>query len=336
MARSFVLLIPAVLLGAAALPLDSTPPDPPVATERKLELSLGRPARGLSGALRTTVALPGAPLNLSLEERSGQPLAGVRYRWLPVLGTMTAQDDASLGGTLQSGGGEVVAAAPLRPGIYALRVGEGETAALLEGWRLAVQMPRDRKRRGRLNGYFIGQYPRDTRDAYAPPAGFIEVTPANQDLQLSENFKVRQFLTKDQGSTWPKYVAVDPRLIDKLELVMQELNAMGVPAERIAVMSGFRTPQYNRQGVGAGRASLSRHQYGDAADVWVDNDDDGYMDDLNGDGRRDLADARVMLRAVERVEARHPELVGGAGLYRANNVRGPFIHIDVRGRAARW
>jgi hypothetical protein len=70
--------------------------------------------------------------------------------------------------------------------------------------------------------------------------------------------------------------------------------------------------------------------------VWVDNNDDGYMDDLNGDGRRDIADVRLMLRAVERVEARYPELVGGAGLYRANNVRGPFIHIDVRGRAARW
>jgi hypothetical protein len=60
------------------------------------------------------------------------------------------------------------------------------------------------------------------------------------------------------------------------------------------------------------------------------------MDDLNQDGRRDTDDARVMLRAVERVEARYPELMGGAGVYRDNGAHGPFIHIDVRGERSRW
>jgi hypothetical protein len=36
------------------------------------------------------------------------------------------------------------------------------------------------------------------------------------------------------------------------------------------------------------------------------------------------------------VEAAHPELVGGAGVYRATGVHGPFLHVDVRGNAARW
>jgi hypothetical protein len=60
------------------------------------------------------------------------------------------------------------------------------------------------------------------------------------------------------------------------------------------------------------------------------------MSDLNGDGRRDMEDARIMLRAVDAVERRYPELVGGAGIYRANRVRGPFIHVDARGTRARW
>ena len=43
-----------------------------------------------------------------------------------------------------------------------------------------------------------------------------------------------------------------------------------------------------------------------------------------------------VVEAVERIEERYPELVGGAGLYPANRVHGPFIHIDTRGWRARW
>ena len=43
---------------------------------------------------------------------------------------------------------------------------------------------------------------------------------------------------------------LNERLIDKLELVIEDLNAHGVRVEHLAVMSGFRTPQYN------GRASV--------------------------------------------------------------------------------
>jgi len=118
---------------------------------------------------------------------------------------------------------------------------------------------------------------------------------------------------------------------------MEELNAMGVHAEHLSVMSGFRTPQYNVQGVGkGGRAKDSRHQYGDAADVFVDNDRDGWMDDLTGDGRVDYRDAQVLLRAAERVEEKHPDLIGGVGVYVQTKVHGPFAHIDVRGTRARW
>ena len=103
-------------------------------------------------------------------------------------------------------------------------------------------------------------------------------------------------------------------------------------------MSGFRTPQYNALGVGrkGGRARDSRHMYGDASDMIVDADGDGCMDDLNHDGRVNLADAKVLFAAAEAVEAAHPELVGGLSAYPATSAHGPFVHIDARGVRARW
>lgn len=102
-------------------------------------------------------------------------------------------------------------------------------------------------------------------------------------------------------------------------------------------MSGFRSPQYNRGGGDPkGRATLSRHMYGDASDIYIDDNGDGQMDDLNHDGRIDIGDARVILAAVERVERAHPDLVGGCGVYVGNAAHGPFVHIDTRGYPARW
>jgi uncharacterized protein YcbK (DUF882 family) len=60
------------------------------------------------------------------------------------------------------------------------------------------------------------------------------------------------------------------------------------------------------------------------------------MDDLDGDGRIDLRDARLLAEAADAVERRHPELAGGIGVYPATDAHGPFVHIDVRGRRARW
>ncbi len=194
---------------------------------------------------------------------------------------------------------------------------------------------------GRIGRYLIGSWPFEGRKSllarYENPEGFIEVTPENQDTYVSEHFRLRDFLTKDQRDVWPKYLVLNERLIDKLELVIDELERGGVRVEHLAVMSGFRTPQYNKQGVGAGgRASASRHQYGDAADVYVDNDRNGWPDDINDDGRVDARDADVLRRAAERVELAHPELIGGIGVYKATSAHGPFVHIDTRGSHARW
>ena len=202
-------------------------------------------------------------------------------------------------------------------------------------------IPFDAKAGGRLGDYRVGFWPSERRrhrtDAYENPEGFIEVTPENQDTYVSEHFRLRDFLTHDQKDVWPKYLVLREELVDKLELVIDDLEAHKVHVEHMVVMSGFRTPQYNAQGVGrGGRARDSRHQFGDAADVFVDNDGNGRMDDLNHDRRIDSRDARVILQAVERVERAHPELVGGAAPYRATKAHGPFAHVDTRGERARW
>lgn len=200
-------------------------------------------------------------------------------------------------------------------------------------------LPFTSKVNGRIGQYVIGFWPaersRVTTVAYRNPSGFIEVTPENQDTRLSEHFRVRDFLTKGQVGIWPKYLVLREELVDKLELVIAELNNRGTSVQRMTVMSGFRTPQYNGPG-GEGRSGVSRHMYGDAADVFVDNDGNGRMDDLNRDGKVDHRDARVILDAVERVERMYPALAGGVGVYRANAAHGPFAHVDVRGWRARW
>ena len=296
------------------------------------EFRLADLAFGRSGQLRVLFADPLRPVNLPIEW-VGAPPADLRYRWVPVGGTQarTLQGD----GWVRAG-----LVAPSEQGAWKLQLTSAQVTQRVEELTVVTRVPFSEKRDGYLNGYHIGRYVAEDGSRgplYMPPAGFIEVTPLNQDMPVSAHFRLRNFLTKNQFAVWPKYLALDLRLIDKLELVLQELNAMGVRAENMAVMSGFRTPAYNLQGVGeGGRALLSRHTYGDASDVWVDNDFDGVIDDLNGDGRRDTRDVVVMLRAVERVERRYPELVGGAGVYTGNGAHGPFIHIDARGYRSRW
>lgn len=201
-------------------------------------------------------------------------------------------------------------------------------------------VPFARKRGSWLGNYLLGMWPAElhgvTSAAYANPSGFVEVTPNNLDLPLSEHFRLGDFVTHD-AQPFPRYVVLREELLDKLELVLADLALHGVPTQRVVVLSGFRTPAHNLSlGDASGRARESRHQYGDAADLIIDADGDGRMDDLNNDGRVDAGDVRVIEAAVNRVEMEHPQLAGGLGLYETMGPSGPFAHIDVRGTRARW
>ena len=193
----------------------------------------------------------------------------------------------------------------------------------------------------RLDDYRVGRWPtrglgvRNPR--YAPPPGFISVTMENESTPVSKRFRLRDFLTHDQQGVWPKVLVLRVELLDKLELIGDKLESRGLPSS-LRIMSGFRTPQYNAQRAGrrGGRARESRHMYGDAADVIVDVNGDGVMDDLDGDGKITIRDARVLYAVAEGVEVQHPDLAGGLSAYPGNSAHGPFVHIDARGVRARW
>jgi hypothetical protein len=61
------------------------------------------------------------------------------------------------------------------------------------------------------------------------------------------------------------------------------------------------------------------------------------MDDLNRDGVITRDDAIWLFDLVDRMD-RLPDALfkGGLGDYGSTAAHGPFVHVDVRGRLARW
>lgn len=202
-------------------------------------------------------------------------------------------------------------------------------------------LPFSEKHNGRVGTFQVGRWPAERHAPRSPlyrlPAGFIEVTPEIQSLAISAHFTLGEFLSvRSQREVWPKPLVLDLRLVDKLELIIQALEDSGFAAPRLKVMSAFRSPSVTLANARTARAPESRHQYGDAADIVVDANGDGRMDDLTRDGRVDIADARYLVRVVLAVEEAHPDLVGGIGVYRSTGLSGPFVHVDARGERARW
>lgn len=256
--------------------------------------------------------------------------------------------------------------APHEAGFYPVKI-------LHSAWGATVQLnvfvlaPLSRIEDGSLNGYQIGNYPTAplrALEAYSLPRGFVEVTEANENTLLTPHFRLRQFLCK-QESDYPKYVALDARLLMVLEIILKKVNEQGHQCPTLSVMSGYRTPHYNRA-IG-NSTSYSRHLWGDAADIFVDaNPRDGVMDDLNDDGVIDLHDTEVLygivfdmyeprvqqfltdgfvnapilqqLGAIGFADDRRLQrrMTGGLARYRESGGHGPFVHVDVRGIFTRW
>lgn len=114
------------------------------------------------------------------------------------------------------------------------------------------------------------------------------------DYQLSPHFKVREFACKDGSDA----VFIDTELIALLEDLRNHYKAP------ITILSGYRTPDYNKS---VGGATASQHMEGTAADI--------------------------------RIKGVSPEQVyndcdvwhkGGLGKYPT------FTHIDVRKKRTRW
>ncbi len=279
--------------------------------------------RGYSGEVNVVVQAPGETAALPAIPDSLREGASVELQAAP--GTS---------GTAAGGG-------PAAPGIWNVMLRVRDAIRPVPDLSVISLTPLTAKRGGRIGGYLVGSWPYEgggaPKQIYDPPKGLVQVTPQNRNLRVSEHFVLGDFLTKGQSNVWPKYVAISPRLLDKLELTIKELEARGHPVDDVFVVSGFRTPSYNAGGGNpAGRGKLSRHMYGDAADIAIDNDHNGLMDDLNGDGRVDVADARVIAAAAEAVERKYPSLIGGIGIYRPTGGHRGMVHIDTRGYRARW
>jgi hypothetical protein len=279
-------------------------------------------AFGASGEIRMRYARAGDAVEFPLAVQ-GDP-RGFTYQWVRLRDSESGDVERPL-----------VAArpllTPLTPGFYRLVLSRAGTKQLVGEPVLAVIMPFELKFGSELNGYKIGHYPAEWMGSgeKEKPEGFIEVRgPEDLDLTVSKHLRLRDFLSHDAQVGWPRYIALNQRIVDKVELVLAELGRRrgddGLKID-IRVHSGFRTPAHNSSVEGAARDS--RHLYGDAADVAVDAD---------GDGRFTLIDAYNVERAVDWIEKLHPELVGGMGVYSSPRFATPYVHIDARGERKRW
>jgi len=252
--------------------------------------------------------------------------------------------DPRLGYVAQPAGGELEPlgagrwtwTSPPDPGLYPIHVlaPDRANAVTLQAF---VVVPYDRLQGELLNGYRIGRYPEKPLRglaSYKAPAGFVEVTQENEDELVSPHFRLKQFVCKQQAGS-RKYVVLNERLLLALEHGLDRVNEAGFRATTFHVMSGYRTPAYNGS---IGNVRYSLHQWGAAADIFIDENGDGVMDDLNGDGLSDIRDAEVLYWLVEDAAAR-PEaqgLIGGLSKYPSTAAHGPFVHVDVREGKARW
>ena len=117
----------------------------------------------------------------------------------------------------------------------ALRV--GSVLKEVTDFSVITLTPLSERRRGRIGLYYIGTWPTERgrqRSGYVTPSGFIEVTPENEDTPVSDHFTLSDFLTHDQQNVWPKYLVLDLRLVDKLELVLLDLEQHGSSTNGVA------------------------------------------------------------------------------------------------------
>lgn len=113
------------------------------------------------------------------------------------------------------------------------------------------------------------------------------------------------------------YLLLDVRLPRRLLALRRWLVRHDYDPNGFTVREGFRPPQVNLDG---GGAKYSRHIYGEAVDL--------VRGDLDRDGDADSEDKAILLRAAEAVIGN----LGGVGRYPGSET----VHIDVRGRRARW
>tara|TARA_Y100001935_G_C17263824_1_gene487997 strand:+ start:1057 stop:1455 length:399 start_codon:yes stop_codon:yes gene_type:complete len=123
-------------------------------------------------------------------------------------------------------------------------------------------------------------------------------------VQLEKNFNIDEFKCKDGTSVPDEYLSNVELLAKNLQVLRDKV---GLP---IIIISGYRSPEYNKK---IGGAKRSQHMLAKAADIIIK-------------GMSSTEVKNVIISLIKSGEM-HP---GGIGLYQT------FTHYDVRGQNRRW
>ncbi len=251
-------------------------------------------------------------------------------------GTLLLECDGEVSWSFSAGdpssvsGSSATWTAPRGHGVFDLTVSSDRG---VQGYTILIPVESCRWRTPTLNSFPIGYYgDGNTREHI--PGSFVELDRASSGARLSTHLVLGEFLGHIEGE-YPQYIVLDLALVDKLEALLAEIAPSYPEPLDIHVMSGFRTPAYNRD-IG-NETDFSMHLYGKAADIWVEGfPPNNLMDDIDRNKRIDFSDGEMLVDAVRRIEAGGSVSVGGTASYRWTPQHGPFVHIDVRGRPAVW
>jgi uncharacterized protein YcbK (DUF882 family) len=122
--------------------------------------------------------------------------------------------------------------------------------------------------------------------------------------QLSKNFKKSEFKCRDGTEVPDEYMDNLKELVENLQIIRDYIK------KPMHIISGYRTPKYNRR---IGGARKSQHMKAKAADIVVR-------------GMKPVELRKIIVTLIKEGKIKK----GGVGLYRS------FVHYDVRGRNTRW
>ena len=123
-------------------------------------------------------------------------------------------------------------------------------------------------------------------------------------MKLTPNFSLHEFSCRDGTAVPEEFMKNVQLLAENLQVLRDEI---GVP---IRVISGYRSPKYNKR---IGGARRSQHMLAKAADIVISG--------MNPPEIKEIIECLIKCGKMHS---------GGLGLYTT------FTHYDVRGRNARW
>lgn len=123
-------------------------------------------------------------------------------------------------------------------------------------------------------------------------------------MQLTKSFTLNEFSCKDGTSVPNEYMENVIELAKNLQVLRDEIN---IP---IAILSGYRPPDYNKE---VGGKKASKHMLAQAADIVTR-----------------VHTPQQLAFIIEKLIKDKKMKQGGIGIYPS------FVHYDVRGTKARW